>query len=136
MRDADGMNVFAALDRDLGIGIGDGEAGPSNWERKLEERLREYAASAVHEDVDSESEEGGGGVDDSPMSVDSHVGDKRKLSVTIILLFHHSSAELLDSMNQVRFHRAGPSSKTEPCCATDDRGQGYGRIMVGCSTLR
>ena len=85
VRNAGGMNVFAALDRDLGIG--DGEAGPSNWEHKLEEKLREYAASALYDAMDSESEEGGG-IEDSPMSVDSNVGNKHKLSA-IIFLFNY-----------------------------------------------
>ena len=91
VRDVGGMNVFAVLDRS----VGDGEAGPSNWEHKLEEKLRGYASSTVNDDMDSESEEGDG-VNGSPMSVDSNVGDKRKLSV-IIILFNYP----LLTINQV-----------------------------------
>lgn len=73
VRSADGMGTFLALDRELGSGERDALGVGTS---KIDEKLREYAVTV--EEIESETEDGPS-LSNSPMSVDSVIGEKRKL---------------------------------------------------------
>lgn len=73
VRTTDGMATFLALDRELESA---GQDPSTTGTSKINEKLREYVTAV--EEIESETEEGVS-LGNSPMSVDSIVGEKRKL---------------------------------------------------------